>query len=239
MEPRITVITHNHLSDAGRAPRALQKAGALVTQWDMQTQKEMPSFESYDGLVILGGPMRSSETTDYPWLIDEMREIKECLDQNKPVLGVCLGAQMICELKGGQVRLASFPERQYVYARKTNHDALMKNVPDLLPLYLMHSDTMVLPFEAEEFLIGGQCPQGVKFGEFAWGVQFHPEATIRLTKYWHDRLQNLLKEIGTSKQQQNRHYLRHAFSNAKTGRIIFKNFVDIVQSKVSIDQSIN
>lgn len=228
---RITVITHNHLRDGGQAPKALKAAGADVCQWHMAEKKTMPDYQSYDALVVLGGSMRSGETEDFPWLVDELKAIDRCLDEGKPILGVCLGAQMICELAGGEVVVAPRPERQYNYMRLIGQDPLSEGLPQLMALYNMHSDTMILPEGAEEFIAGGWCPQGVRFGPAAWGLQFHPEATDDLISYWHTRLEDLLLEIGSNSQSQEEHYLRHAEENSRYGRQIFANFAAVASGR--------
>lgn len=215
------------MRDAGQAPDALAEAGAQVTQWDMAEHSAAPELTDFDALVVLGGPMRSFETDTFPWLMDELSLLSLCLEQRIPVLGVCLGAQFICELSGGSVELARLEERQFNYMRRIGSDPLVEGFPPLLPLYNMHSDTMILPSQAKEFLVGGWCPQGVRFGPAAWGVQFHPEATDHLITYWHSRLESQLIDLGSTPEEQQKHYLRHAQESRGFGRLLFANFVSI------------
>lgn len=195
----------------------------------MNTRGTVPPRESYDGLMVMGGSMRSHETEDYPWISEEIEMLSQALESNTPTLGVCLGAQFLCEADGGKVEIAKHPERQYQYMRVDQADPLAQGLPPLLALYDIHMDIMIPDPQVKHFIRGGWCPQGLRFRPAVWGVQFHPEFSLGMAMRWHQGLKPQLQQMGSGPARQNRHFLRHIASQYRYGARIIQNFVKEVE----------
>lgn len=224
MEPRILLLVHHHHRDAGRVPALLRKKNLQPVIWSISREGRMPPRSEYEAMIIFGGGMTPYDTKEFPWLRGELETIERELADERPLLGICLGAQMFCHLLGGRVQPAARAEREFSPIRILRPDPLVRDMPDIFHIYNFHDQEMILPESAEEFLSGGICPQGVRFGRRAWGVQFHPEVTWRISRFWHSSLDPLLWEIGTNRKAQNRYYLPRALSQRRWGRQIIENW---------------
>jgi len=142
----------------------------------------------YAGLIVLGGPMSANDTAKHPFLSETMDLIRAFAAEDRPVLGICLGAQIIARAFGGEVyrieRLEScFHTLQITPEGKSdpvfsalgaevtsfqNHFEAVRNVPDAVPL-----------------ATGGACPvQAFRIGRATYATQFHPEVTIDIVREW-------------------------------------------------------
>ncbi|AIY89400.1 type 1 glutamine amidotransferase [Geoglobus acetivorans] len=135
-----------------------------------------------DGYIILGGPMGVYEAEKYPFLKWEMDLIAKNYDK-KPILGVCLGSQLIA---------GSFGKRVYPYKKeigwfrveKIHEDELFRGFPEKPEVFQWHGDTFELPDNAAMLFSGKDVPnQGFRIGE-AVGIQFHIEMTLELIEKW-------------------------------------------------------
>ncbi len=131
-----------------------------------------------DGLIIMGGPMNVYEIEEFPWLHSEKSFIKSFLPTGKPVLGVCLGAQLIAEISGAKVFPHKGPEIGWFPVEFTP-DARVRfpNLPASIPVLHWHGDTFELPSGAHRFAQNEWCTeQGFHLGERVLALQFHLEA---------------------------------------------------------------
>jgi len=145
-------------------------------------------------LILLGGPMSVYDEARYPWLVREKRWLEDCLADGVPVLGICLGAQLLAEAVGGRVHPG--PEREIGwYPVRPTSEAEERNPgfdDAFMPLH-WHGDTFELPPEAMP-LAASDCYHNQAFdweGQ-ALGLQFHLEATPR----WLARLSEATDDAG-------------------------------------------
>ena len=100
----ILVFEHHPLETAGRLGRILNDRGHRLRVVQLHEREAVPAgLADVDGLISLGGPMNVDQADDHPWMDDELGLIREAHDANLPVLGVCLGAQLIAHALGGEV----------------------------------------------------------------------------------------------------------------------------------------
>lgn len=192
------VIVPEATAPAGLVGEALIAAGAIYdTLMPVERHASHAPFRypgipnqpgDYNGLIVLGGPMSANETDKYPFLAETMNLIRAFAAEDRPVLGICLGAQIIARAFGGEVyrmgRLESGfytmertpegsgdPVFSALGARVTsfhNHFEAVRDVPDAVPL-----------------ATGGACPiQAFRIGRATYGTQFHPEVTIDIVRDW-------------------------------------------------------
>lgn len=153
------------------------------------------SLEGYNGLVILGGPMGVYETEQYTHLKLEMHLIEEALKKNIPVLGICLGAQMMAEVLGSKVRKAPHWEFGWCDIHLTESgqkDRFFSGYQTKEKIFQLHQDTFDPPKTsvhlASSELYSGQA---FRYGENAYGLQFHLEADQPMILRWLKRHENV------------------------------------------------
>ncbi len=151
--------------------------------------RELPA--DVDGLVILGGSMAAWEDDVAPWLVDERALIVSTVAAGRPLLGVCLGGQLMTLACGGVVERSMLPEvgvHELVLLPAASDDRLFGVLPQGVPVAQYHGDEMTtLPVGAVLLASTPGCAhQGFRLGERAWGVQFHPEVDADIVESWTD-----------------------------------------------------
>jgi GMP synthase (glutamine-hydrolysing) len=142
----------------------------------------------YNGLVVLGGPMNVDQSADYPHLVTEIAAIREALRLKVPVLGICLGAQLLAAALGARVR--PNPVREIGWYRlqpaaAARDDRLFRHFDGSQHVFQWHAYTFELPPGAVHLASTEACEhQAFRFGERAYGLQFHLEADEALIQRW-------------------------------------------------------
>jgi GMP synthase-like glutamine amidotransferase len=144
--------------------------------------ERFPALDDLDMLVVLGGPMGAYEDARYPWLSAEKRFIREAVDAEKLVFGVCLGAQLVAVALGGGAHPHEVREVGWFPARLTDagrHSRVLSVLPDELAVGLWHGDTYDLPAGFETAATTDACANQAfeTAGGRVVGVQFHLEWT--------------------------------------------------------------
>jgi len=138
----------------------------------------LPSLNGLDLLIVMGGPMSVNDETELPWLRDEKQFIREAVQSGLPVLGVCLGSQLIASALGARVyrnaqkEIGWFP----VEAVPTNADVF--HFPEGFQAFHWHGETFDLPSGAVWLARSAACAnQAFQVGRRTLGLQFHLEVT--------------------------------------------------------------
>jgi GMP synthase-like glutamine amidotransferase len=157
--------------------------------------------DDVDGLVLLGGSMAAWEDDVAPWLPDERALVRDAVAAGAPVLGVCLGGQVMTLALGGEVTRADVAEIGLVSLHLDDaaaDDALLSVVPDGVPVGQYHIDTMrTLPEGAVLLASSDDCAhQAWRLGDRAWALQFHPEIDTAIMKDWVDDDREAVHERG-------------------------------------------
>jgi len=141
-----------------------------------------------DGLVVLGGPMGVYEESKYPWMTDELNAIRLSLKIGRPILGICLGSQMLAHAGGGRVYKGPGPEVGWypVTLTKEGHlDPLFLGLEETLTAFHWHGDTFSLHPEATRLAQSAlYANQAFRIGVNAYGFQFHMETTEDMIRSW-------------------------------------------------------
>jgi GMP synthase (glutamine-hydrolysing) len=141
-----------------------------------------------DGLLILGGPMGVYEEAQYPWMAEELAAIRKALAASLPVLGICLGSQMLAHAAGAQVFRGALPEvgwRPITLTAEGKKDALLEGLPETFNAFHWHGDTFTLPQGARLLAGSDWFPHQIfKVGIKAYGFQCHLEVTETMVKDW-------------------------------------------------------
>jgi len=178
---RIHVIQHVAFEGPAHIGQWAEENNHLITFTHLYRGDLLPELDSFDRLVVMGGPMNIYEYEQYPWLIKEKSFIRQAIESGKTVLGICLGAQLIADVLGGKVvagdvkEIGWFPVR--LTAAATAHP-LFKDLPQTFTPLHWHGDTFILPESCIRLAESDACQnQGFLFTDRVLGLQFHIEST--------------------------------------------------------------
>lgn len=144
-----------------------------------------PDPENTLAAVVLGGPMNVGEVEKYPFLVNEKKYLRNLVSRDTPVLGVCLGGQLLADVLGAKVEKGPKPEIGYLTVSLTDagqRDPLFHQFPAVLPVFQWHGQGFALPEQAVALATGRDYPfQAFRHGSL-WGLQFHLEVTPAMVK---------------------------------------------------------
>jgi GMP synthase-like glutamine amidotransferase len=175
------IITHLPDRQDGIVRDALEAAGCAVIARNPGDAEALPSAQEIAGVVTLGGRQSASRVTDDPFLIAEVELLRDALDQRVPVLGMCLGAQLLAVAAAGTVSYAGqmnagWPELSVLPA--ATDDPLFGAFPARMPVLKWHEDVIEMPPGAIELgTTPGPGAALFRVGPCAWGSQAHLELT--------------------------------------------------------------
>jgi GMP synthase (glutamine-hydrolysing) len=202
-------------------------------QRDPQAQ---PNVERYQGLIVLGGPMNVEDTHRHPHLRIEMQAIEAALRDGKPVLGICLGAQLLAHVLGAPVSHHARKEIGWYDLQVTDagrKDPVLGHLGGSAPVFQWHGCHFDIPRDAVHLARSPQCEQqAFRYGDNAYGFQFHLEMDEQLVERW---LANPLyrDELAGSGLAHDEHTIRaqtrqHIAAMQRQAEAVFNNFLDLV-----------
>ena len=147
-----------------------------------------PDISRYSGLIVLGGPMNCDQADRYPHLSTEIGVIREAIEDGKPVLGICLGAQLIARALGARVRKNPVKEIGWYELNPTAEgagDPLCSRFGESQQIFQWHGDTFDIPHGAAHLATSPDCPnQAFRFKHNVYGFQFHLEVDEPMILRW-------------------------------------------------------
>ena len=199
---RVLVLQHEWSDGPGYLGEALEKRGATIDVVRLDQNEAIPDVAPYDLLLVMGGEMNVYAEKEYPWLIEEIRVIRQAVDANKAVLGVCLGGQLLAKALGARVHLSGAREIGLVPITLTDEGRADPFFADLPAPETVewHDDTFDIPAGAVRLASSTVCVnQAFRYGERAYGLQFHPEVTPDMLASWRENFSN--RSIDTASLQ--------------------------------------
>jgi GMP synthase-like glutamine amidotransferase len=192
MPVRLRVFQHVAHEGLGSLESFFAARGADVKYTRFFAGEVPPDPSAFDFLVVLGGPMNVDEEALYPWLAGEKKVIREVLAAGKPVLGLCLGAQLMAVALGGAVTRNAHREIGWWPVEKLTEKLpelaghwAASCFPDRFTTFHWHGDTFSIPPGATALFRSEGCMhQGFAWGERAVALQFHPEITAEAIDKW-------------------------------------------------------
>jgi GMP synthase-like glutamine amidotransferase len=176
---RAHYLQHVPFEGLGSIEYWLQANGYKISATHLYQSAEFPDVNDIDLLIIMGGPMSVNDEADLPWLIAEKQFVKKTIAAGKPVLGICLGAQMIANAMGANVYPNSKKEIGWFPIHNSSKDK--HNVfqfPDSATVFHWHGETFDLPANAKLLASSQACVnQAFQLGSNVIGLQFHLETT--------------------------------------------------------------
>ena len=156
-----------------------KERGHTVTKTLLFDHHEFPPQDSFDFLVIMGGPMSVYDEKGFPWLKQEKEFIREAIKNKKIIIGLCLGAQLIAEVLGAKVYPHDLKEigwHPVLFHDNKNQFSFLKHVPSEMLTFHWHGDTFDLPKGAVHFASSEGCKnQGFVYQDRVVGLQYHWE----------------------------------------------------------------
>jgi GMP synthase (glutamine-hydrolysing) len=190
---RVLSIVHQRDAGAGVFGDAVRDAGAELVEW-VPAAGGPPELDGLGAALVFGGAMHADQEEGNPWLRGEKGLLSDLLARGVPLLGVCLGAQLLSEAAGGSPRRAREPEIGWIEIELTPEgraDPLLGALPDRFEAFEWHSYEAGPPADAVPLATSPVCLQGYRLSDArAWGIQFHAEVTRPDVNAWLDSYDN-------------------------------------------------
>ena len=197
---KVIIIKHIDIEGPGTIAEFLDDENIPYEVIDIFNGEPLPdSLSNTSAILVLGGPMNVYEEDKYPFLKDENEFLKEAIEKDLPILGFCLGAQLIAKAKGATVKKA--PEKEigwFKISLNSNglNDPLFQGFPEEIDVFQWHGDTFEIPEGAHKLAESELCPnQAFRIGNNIYGLQFHVEVTEEMIQQWLDAYQDEIDSL--------------------------------------------
>ena len=185
---RVLSVVHGPEARAELFEPVVVGAGHAIDEWSFSWERRPPRpLESYDAYMVFGGAMHPDQEDRHTWLPQEIDWLERILADGRPVLGVCLGVQLLARAAGSKVRRLDVPEIGWVdveLTRDAAEDPVLSSMPRRFPGLVWHHYTYDVPDGAVELARTERTTQAFRLGDACWGVQFHPEVTALQLDRW-------------------------------------------------------
>lgn len=185
---RVLGVRHPGGGTCGLLAEQCEADGHELVEWIPGAGEAMPApAAELDAIAVFGGGMNVRDADRFPWMRAEVELLRDALQDGTPVLGVCLGAQLLATAAGAEVRRSPSPEIGWFDVARTEEgalDPLLGGLPARFLAYEWHSYAFALPAGSVELARSAACPQAFRLGDLAWGVQFHPEVVPEIVREW-------------------------------------------------------
>ena len=187
---RALAIVHQRDAGAGVFTDATTASGWELDRWIPAEEAAPPRDPlDYDAVLVLGGAMNVDDDDRLSWLAAEKKLLRELLEWRVPLLGVCLGAQLVAEAAGAAPRRAAEPEIGWFEVELTpeaGRDPVVGGMPQRFEAFQWHSYEFPLPPNAVPLARSPVCLQAFRMNDRAWGIQFHAEVSLEIVEDWID-----------------------------------------------------
>ena len=187
--PKILVFQHVPYEPLGTLDPLLKDAGFRIRYVNFGRDPEQrPVLDRYAAVIVLGGPMNADQIDTYPHLAAEVDIIREAVDRDMSVLGICLGAQLLAKALGGSV--ARNPDREIGWydvelTEDGKSDPVLSTFASRQEVFQWHEDGITLPPGCVHLASSpASRVQAFRHGEHAYGLQFHLEVNQSLIERW-------------------------------------------------------
>lgn len=234
MKP-LVCLRHESPDDLGVGTQVFAQFGIPVRYVDVWVEELPLPSDEMSGLVSLGGEMNADELEEYPFLLTERELLRKAMEMGIPVIGICLGAQILARALGGTVTSAPRREFGFYPIRPTaaaHNDAVLGVYREGDLVFQWHKDTFEIPEGGVVILRGDSVPnQAFRAWHRAWGVQFHPEITREKLEAWLELTRPGLKETwGKTASEILDEADRHLAAQQERSSEMFERFAAVLAS---------
>lgn len=183
-EDRVLVLQHSDIAGPGWLEDALGAAAIEFEVINLGAGMQVPGTTTWKGVVVLGGRMGAYEEDEFPFLADEKRYLAALVEEEVPVLGICLGAQLLADACGGLTYKAPDTEaglHALTLTEAGEADPVLETITDRV--VVSHGDTFHLPPDAVLLASSDRYQHAFRISS-AVAVQFHPEAGADMFESW-------------------------------------------------------
>jgi GMP synthase-like glutamine amidotransferase len=184
---RVAIVENTRITHHGQVGVALHERAALIDLWKPWADGALPALEA-DALVVFGGEQAATDDHTHPYLPRLADLMAAYSAADKPVLGICLGSQLLARAFGAENHLGVACEFGWVEVTLTEAgraDPVLSVVPDSFPIFQWHSDTFTLPSGAKHLAESATAAhQAFRLGRATYGTQFHFEASRPVVADW-------------------------------------------------------
>jgi GMP synthase (glutamine-hydrolysing) len=229
--PVLACLHHLESPFLGAAEAPLRRA--RLDHRDLLAGDPLPDLDAVDGIISFGGAQSVTEIDRYPYLLAEAAFLKRAVAREIPVLGVCLGAQLLAYALGGSVH--RLPKRAVAWAElhHTAEDPLTATLHD--PVHALHwnEDAIEPPPGATELLERGGLGCAAFRSGSAWGVQFHPDVDGPTLDGWYRDYGSWLAVAGVDPAAARAEDARHLPGQAATAQALFGTFAELTRARAA------
>jgi GMP synthase (glutamine-hydrolysing) len=191
----VLAVIHGESVRSGVFGDVIRERGHGLEEWSLAWGTPPPRpLDAYGAVLVFGGAMHADQDNHHPWLREENLFLQRLLDLHIPVLGICLGAQLLAKAAHAHVKAAKEFEIGWFEVEVNDaggRDPLLGRMPQSFDAFQWHYYEHGLPAGAVELARNELCTQAFRLGEEAWGVQFHPEVTLAQIESWIDEEDDL------------------------------------------------
>ncbi len=228
---RVTILQHCPVTPAGLVGEAALARGASVATLFPHQGDALPEAAELDGLIVLGGPMHAADDVGYPAFAGILSLIRACHEAGIPVLGLCLGAQLIARAFGKRVYRFGGLEVGYPAVQLTDaasDDPLFRGMAREQRVMQMHEDSFDLPDVAVLLMQNEVCRnQAFRVGVSTYGIQAHPEVTLRDARNFpRDCWPAMTRHFGAAAEDMERRALSEIEAHFEAGAAFCRNVAD-------------
>lgn len=231
--PAVWAIQHIECETPGTITDALKAEAISLQTVNAYKGEPVPKeMGAAAGLIIMGGPMGVYEEDRYPFLCDEIRLIEQAVKEDKAVLGVCLGSQLLAKALGARVTKGKKKEIGWHPVSLTagaTKDRLWSGVEPSFTAYHWHGDVFELPRGAEPLASSALTPcQAFRYGDRAYGLLFHMEVTEKIIAGMIRTFAAELKQEAIDGRQIAEQAGNYLSSLQGIGRVVFRRWAGLV-----------
>jgi GMP synthase (glutamine-hydrolysing) len=184
----VLAVIHGEKVRSGVFGEVVEERGHRLEEWSLAWETPLPRpLDAYGAVMVFGGAMHADQDEHHPWLREENFFLQRVLDLHLPVLGVCLGAQLLAKAAHAPVFPARRPEIGWYPVEVTpeaSDDPVLSALPPRFDAFQWHYYTYGIPAGAVELARSEVCTQAFRLGDVAWGIQFHAEVTREIVEGW-------------------------------------------------------
>jgi GMP synthase (glutamine-hydrolysing) len=230
---RALAIVHQPDAGPGVFADAMRSRGVELDQWLIAESPPPAEPAGYDAVVTFGGAMHADQEDRFPWLRAEKALLDDLIQRGVPLLGMCLGAQLVAEAAGVPARRARVPEigwHEVELTPEAADDPLLSSLPPRFDAFQWHSYEAPLPPGATALARSAVCLQAYRLDGPAWGIQFHAEVSASDVELWIDDYRNDQDavRIGLDPEALRRRTRASIGAWNEFGRALGERFVDAV-----------
>jgi GMP synthase (glutamine-hydrolysing) len=182
------IVTHHPEEGPGLLEPILRERGWGVDEVGVWKDNGLPDPAPFHLLILMGGPMSVNDDDLYPFLVEEKTFVCRWIEEGKPVVGICLGAQLIAHCLGGRVYKGPHEEIGWYKVSLTEQgkrDPCLGAFPVFFPVFQWHGETFDLPDNIVLLVTSQEYPhQAFRYKDSIYAFQFHLEVTDNMVRSW-------------------------------------------------------